>query len=210
MRSALLLLLVLLPSSIKIPIYRKVFNYKIGRDVTIGLSYIRVGQLAIGDHVRIGHLNIFSGVRAVSIGSFSIIGRCNWFYTGEEFSCAASIRERGNTPEIIIGDHCGIANDHHFDVEDRITIGDYTTIAGERSLFFTHQLDMRQSKQSTKPIAIGKYCMLGSNVSLGPGATIPDNCFVSLGSVVLRQSYEPHSLISGNPAVATRSLPEGA
>ena len=51
-RWALLWLIVPLPSRLKLPIYRGCFGYRIGRDVSIGLTLIRVGRLEIGDHVR--------------------------------------------------------------------------------------------------------------------------------------------------------------
>ncbi|MCI0689833.1 MAG: hypothetical protein L0Y54_21725 [Sporichthyaceae bacterium] len=199
-------LLVPLPSAIKVPLYRLLFGYRIGRDVRIGLVLIRVGRLTIGDHARIGSFTIFKDIPEVAIGSCCLIGRSNHFTTAAEFSCERSRRERGNAPCLVIGDHCGISVGHRFDVQDRFEIGAFTTVAGQSSTFFTHQLDIASGKQTTKPILIGPYCMLGSDVRLGPGARIGPCSVVGMGAVVHKAFSDPYALIVGNPATVARRL----
>ena len=60
----------MLPSWLKIPLYRILFGYHIGKGVKIGFSpFINVGACRIEDHVRIGAFNVFYRVRELEIGA---------------------------------------------------------------------------------------------------------------------------------------------
>jgi acetyltransferase-like isoleucine patch superfamily enzyme len=201
---------VILPSFLKILIYRRVFGYKFGKGVKIGLSWLSVRRLEIGDHVFISHFVRFKNIPEVKIGNYVTIGVGNTFTSTYEFTNERSLTERGNRPTLIIGDHCGIAMLHYFDIQDTLTVGSYTTIAGKGSVFFTHYLDVVNATQATKPIHIGEYCMLGSSVQFAPGVSVPNFCVVAMGAVVTEEFTETHCLIAGNPATIIRNLPEDA
>ncbi len=198
------------PNFIKVFVYRKFFKYKIGKNVRIGLSWIFVDILEIADHVIIGHLNSIKGIPLVKIGSFSIIGRGNTFTSTHEFTNPKSLEERSNRPELIIGSHCAVVAFHYLDIQDQFEIGDFTTISGKNSVFFSHYLNVISGAQSTKPIYIGKYCMIGSSVQFVPGARIPDYCVVGMGSVVTKKFLNSYWVIGGNPASEIKRLPENA
>jgi acetyltransferase-like isoleucine patch superfamily enzyme len=198
------------PSRLKIPIYRWVFGYKIGKHVKIGLSWIHVGKLEIGDHVIIRHLVRFKNLPEVKIGHHCAFGFGTTFTSAPEFIDPGGLKARGNRPMLTVGDHCGITMLHYFDVQDALIIGDFTTIAGRGSVFFTHYLDLITGKQSCKPISVGRYCMIGSNARFAPGSSVPDYCAVGMGAVVTKQFPETHCLIGGNPAAVIRKLPEDA
>ena len=202
------LIITFLPSIIKIPIYRHIFGYKIGRHVKIGLSWIYVDNLEVGDHVIIRHFNRLKNLTEVKIGCYSIIGMGNTFTSSPEFTHKLSSRERGNHAKLIMGDHAAITLFHYFDVQDLIFIGDYTTIAGKGSTFFTHYINVEKNLQSCKPIYIGRYCMIGSSVKFAPGAVIPDYCVVGMGSVVAKVFHDSYVILAGNPATFVRKLPE--
>jgi acetyltransferase-like isoleucine patch superfamily enzyme len=208
--NSLSLFVIFLPSFAKVSIYRTVFNHTIGKDVKIGLSWIRVDKLIIGDHVRIGHLNRFKRVPHVEIGDHAVIGAGNTFTSTYEFTNATSLAVRGNKPVLRIGRHANITLLHYFDVQDEFYIGPFTVIAGRGSTFFTHYLDVLHSAQSTKPLNVGSYCMVGSGVQFTPGASVPDCCVVGMGAVVTSRFTDTHSLIAGNPAKVIRSLPKDA
>ena len=99
---------------------------------------------------------------------------------------------------------------HYFDVQDRITIGSFTTIAGLSSAFWTHYIDVTTNAQSAKPVSIGAYCMVGSHVRFVPGAAVPDCCVVAMGAIVTKPFTETHRLIGGFPAEVIRTLPRDA
>jgi len=175
------LLIIFLPSFLKIPSYRWIFGYRIGGDVVIGLSWIRVGTLCIGDHVRIGHLNRFKNVPEAEIGDYTTIGNGNTFTSTGEFTDSRGIARRGNNPALSIGAHVGITLLHYFDVQDSLTIGAYTTVGGRGSMFVTHYLDTLKGMQSCEPIRIGRYCMIGSNARFTPERFCPTTAWSAWG-----------------------------
>jgi acetyltransferase-like isoleucine patch superfamily enzyme len=200
------LAVIILPSKIKIPIYRQLFGYQIGRRVKIGLSWIRVGTMEIGDYVHISSFVRLKNIPEVKIGAYSTIGLGCTFTSSYEFANSQSFIARGNRPFLSIGNHCGIGILHYFDIQDAFVVESFTTIAGKSSVFFTHFIDVATALQSARPIHIGKYCMLGSNVIFSPGAKIADFSVVGMGSVVTKKFSETHCLIAGNPAAIIRKL----
>ena len=89
-----------LPSWLKIPLYRSWYGYRIGSGVRIGFSpfvgvtrceigdgvrigsfnlFLRIGQLEIGRHTQIGFANLIRGGARVTIGSYVSILRLNVF-----------------------------------------------------------------------------------------------------------------------------------
>lgn len=193
-------LLIFMPNWIKLPVYRKVYGYKIGNGVKIGFSWIFVHEMEISGDVIIGHLNRFKNIPKVIIGKYSVIGSQNTFTSTWEFTNPLGITIRNNNPCLLIGDHCGITNRHYFDIQDQFIIGSYVTIAGHRSNFFTHFINVTDCVQSTKPITIGNYCMIGSGVNFVPGSIIPNYCIVGMGSVVTKPFFKEYILVGGNPA----------
>jgi acetyltransferase-like isoleucine patch superfamily enzyme len=202
-------LLIIAPSPVKIFFYRRVYGHKIGKHVRIGLTWIDVDKLEIGDHVVIGHFNRIKGIPEVRIGNHTTIATGNTFTSTSEFTKPDAIAQRQNCPKLIIGEHCGIAMLHYFDVQDAFTIGEYTTIAGVYSVFFTHYIDVISNLQSAKPIKIGKYCMVGSSVRFAPGTCVPDYCVIGMGSIVTKtfNDADSYTLLAGNPARVIRQLP---
>lgn len=106
----------------------------------------------------------------------------------------------GISAGIYISDDCGLASDtklyafsHHY--RSRKSPADQTFHFGPRA---AHE---RQCLLEG-PIFLGKNTGVAVNSILLPGASIPENCFISVASVVSRQSFKPNTVISGNPAKA--------
>jgi len=209
-RTFLSLLVIPLPSWLKVPIYRGVFKYRIGRDVKIGFTWILVDRLEIEDHVRIGHLNRFKDIPEVIVRDHCIVSHFNQFIGSVEFTHPDGLRERGNRPRLVLGRHSGISMFHHLDVNDSLEIGDFTIFAGVGSIVFTHYLDVMTCAQTPRPVHIGAYCMVGSAVRIVPGARVPDCSVVAMGAVVSGTYAESHCLIAGNPAAVVRRYPADA
>jgi acetyltransferase-like isoleucine patch superfamily enzyme len=105
-----------------------------------------------------------------------------------------------------MGPHSAITSRHYIDCVESVTIGAYATVAGMRSQFFTHSLDLEQSRQSAKPITIGDYTMIGTGSILLPGACVPDRAVLGAGSVVTGALTQPLHLYAGVPAKPIRKL----
>ena len=218
LRAAGHLLLALLPSALKIPLYRWLFGYHIGRGVRIGLSpFVGIEECSIGDGVRIGHFNLFIDVDRIELGDRVQIGFLNVLRGGSRITIGSysSLLRRNvlnsipepdivteAVPEIDLGSGVVITAGHWLDFTDRIRIGAHSIIGGRNSSFWTH------NRQRTRGIEVGHHCYFGSEVRIAPGAAVADLCIVALGSVVLTRFDDPRVLIVGNPAVAQRTLGE--
>jgi acetyltransferase-like isoleucine patch superfamily enzyme len=207
----------LLPSFLKRSCYRFFFNYQIGKRVRIGVSIIdarecaigddvqighlnlivRVKKLALGDHVRIGHLNIIRGGDEVNLGRYSEIIRMN-----EINSIAEPETVNPIDPRFSLGDGSVITTGHKIDFTDRVTIGRRSILGGRNSSLWTH------NRQRTRPIDIGSFAYIGSEIRIAPGGSLPSKCIVGIGSVITAQLSCEGFLIAGVPAKPVKELSE--
>jgi acetyltransferase-like isoleucine patch superfamily enzyme len=214
-RLLVLSLIALLPSVLKRPLYRLVFGYRVGKRVRIGLSIIDARECTIGDDVQIGHLNIVISIEKLSIGDHVKIGHLNIIRGGDEVRLgrySEIIRmneinsipdpdvENATDPRFVLGDGSIITTGHKIDFTDRVEIGSRSIIGGRNSSLWTH------NRQRTRPIDIGSFTYIGSEIRIAPGGSIPSRCIVGIGSVITSQlSLEGH-LIAGVPARSIKPL----
>src|SRR5438067_4603767 len=83
-RIAVLASIALLPSFLKRPCYRLFFGYRIGKRVSIGLSILDAQECRVDDDVVIGHLNLIFRVKKLEIGDHARIGYLNIIRGGDE------------------------------------------------------------------------------------------------------------------------------
>lgn len=216
-RFVILALIGVLPSFVKRPLYRLCFGYKVGKRVRIGLSIIDarectinddvqighfnvmigVGTLGIGDHVRIGHLNIIRGGDEVSLGRYAEIIRMN-----EINSIPDPDVVNPTDPRFLLGEGSIITAGHKIDFTDRVTIGRRSILGGRNSSLWTH------NRQRTRPIEIGSFAYIGSEIRIAPGGSLPSRCVVGIGSVITSELSAEGYLIAGVPAKAVKELSE--
>jgi acetyltransferase-like isoleucine patch superfamily enzyme len=205
----------LLPSFLKRPCYRLFFGYKIGKRVRIGLSIIdaaecridddvqighlnlviRVKKLEMNDHVRIGHLNVIRGGDEVHLGRYSELIRMNEINSIAEPDVVNPI-----DPRFILGDGSIITAGHKIDFTDRVTIGRRSILGGRNSSLWTH------NRQRTRPIDIGSFAYIGSEIRIAPGGSVPSKCIVGIGSVITSELDAEGYLIAGVPAKPVKEL----
>ncbi len=94
-----------------------------------------------------------------------------------------------------------IAASHKIDFTDRVEFGKRVILGGRNSSLWTQ-------RQMTKPITIGDYSYLGSEIRIAPGGNIPEKCIVGMGSVVTKNFENQNKLIAGMPATEIRELDE--
>jgi acetyltransferase-like isoleucine patch superfamily enzyme len=207
----------LLPGPVKRAVYRHVFKYEIGKGVRVGVSILDaatcvledgasighgnlvlgVGALRLGDHARIGYGNILRGGESIDLGRYSEVIRLNVVNAIPENDCISD-----PVPRFVLGAGSVVTSGHRFDFTDTIEIGKRTIVGGRNSSFWTH------NRQRTKPIRIGDFVYMGSEVRAAPGVEIPAYCIVGLGSVLVGRLTQSHSLVSGFPATVVRPLTE--
>jgi acetyltransferase-like isoleucine patch superfamily enzyme len=216
-RLTVLAFVALLPSFLKRTCYRLFFGYQIGKRVRIGLSIIdakecridddvtighlnvviRVKTLEIGDHVKIGHLNIIRGGDEVKLGRYTEIIRMNEINSIAEPDVVNPI-----DPRFSLGAGSIITTGHKIDFTDRVEIGRRTIIGGRNSSIWTH------NRQRTRPIEIGSFAYIGSEIRIAPGGSLPSRCVVGIGSVITSELTEEEYLIAGVPAKPVKRLTE--
>ena len=214
-RLCVLAAIAILPSPIAKFFLRTLFGYRIGKKVHIGFSLIDVKDCLIDDNVSIGHFNIFIGTKRVSIGDNTRIGHFNVFSGGdlvnigryceilrfnEINSLAASDMINSVDQTFILGDGTMLGASHKIDFTDRVEFGKRVILGGRNSSLWTH------NRQMTKPIRIGDFTYIGSEIRIAPGGEIPANCIVGIGSVITGKLDGEHNLIAGVPARVAKEL----
>ena len=205
----------ILPGFLKIPVFRLVFGYRIGRGVRIGVSLVdarevdlgdgtrighfnailRVGRVETGRHARIGTLNLIRGGERVRIGDYASVMRFNVLNAIPDHDCTT---EPVSVLEMDVG--AVIVSGHRVDFTDTVTLGKNVIVGGRNSSLWTH------NRQQTAPIRIGNFCYLGSEIRIAPGGELPDRCILALGAVLSGRIDSPGSLVGGVPAKVIRPL----
>ncbi len=126
---------------------------------------------------------------------------------------------RAEKAEIVIGDNVGISGATIY-ARKGIYIGDNTCVGGNCKIldndFHPIELEARNKLLSdpkggdsdlvpAKEIRIGRDCFIGCNTIILKGTQIGDGCVVGAGAVV-SGTFEPKSVIAGNPAKVIRKL----
>jgi len=197
------------------PCYRLFFGYHIGKRVHFGVSIIDAAECHIEDDVRIGHLNVIIGVQKLTMGDHVRIGHVNIIRGGEEvrlgrYSEIMRMNEINSIPEpdavnpveprFTLGAGSIVTTGHKIDFTDRIDIGRRTIIGGRNSSLWTH------NRQRTRPINIGEFAYVGSEIRMAPGSSIPSRCIVGIGSVITSKIDAEEWLIGGVPAKPIKEL----
>ena len=205
----------ILPWWLKNPLYRHLFGYRIGRRVRIGFSPLAVSQCTIGDDTRIGHLNLFWRTKELRIEDHVRIGHLNLFRGGDLIHLERFVEifranvinsipdpdvETPTIPRFRLGAGSILTTSHWLDFTDSIDIGCRSILGGRNSSLWTH------SRQWTRPIKIGSFVYLGSEVRLAPGAEVPAYSVVGIGSVIIDALGGHGSLIAGSPARSIKNL----
>jgi acetyltransferase-like isoleucine patch superfamily enzyme len=213
-RTAAHLALALAPQAVKVPVYRRLFGFRIAKDARIGVSLLDVDALELGPGARIGHGNVLTGTRAVRVGAGGQIGYCNVLRGGDaielgrfstvyRFNVINSIPDndcQGPTdPRLVLGEGAYVVSGHRLDFTDRIRLGRNVIVAGRNSSLWTH------NRQATAPIDIGDFCYLGSEVRLAPGASLGAVSILGMGAV-LAGAGDGGKVLGGVPARPLRDV----
>lgn len=206
-----------LPGFLKRPCFRLFFGYKIGKRVRIGFSIIDAAECQIDDDVTIGHLNAIVGVKKIVIGDHVRIGHLNIIRGGDEvvlgrYAEIIRLNEINSIPDPIVvnpidprfllGDGSIVTTGHKIDFTDRVTIGRRSILGGRNSSLWTH------NRQRTRPIDIGSFAYIGSEIRIAPGGAVPSRSVVGIGSVITSALTVEGQLIAGVPAKPIKDLSE--
>ncbi len=191
------LIVMFLPPATKVTLLR-LLGHKVHKTAYIGFSFLHVEHISLAEETYIGHGNVFTNLDQLELQAGARINRWNRFASGPAYA-----------GKLALGERSSISLRHYFDVCDTVQIGHDTIIAGHHSTFFTHSKGV-EIVDYVKPIYVGEWCYLGSNLCVVPGARVGSHCFVGMGAVLSGDfSQETYCLLAGNPvSVKKRLSPE--
>lgn len=176
------------------------FNYKIHKTAIIGKSIILAENLMMDENSSIGNLTFCKSIGLLSMGKKARLGSINYI-TGFPQNNKDFFAHRINRKcQLIIGNHSAVTGRHFLDCTAGIIIGDFTTFAGIRSQILTHSIDIKRNIQDCKPVEIGSYCFVGTNVTILPGSILPNFSVLAAKSLLNKNYEKEETLYGGVPA----------
>jgi acetyltransferase-like isoleucine patch superfamily enzyme len=196
------LLVMPLPMLIRRILLRYLLGWSIGARTKIGCSIILADSVSIGQDCRMGHFNIFRGLKILEIGNGTVILNLNHIMARKDVAWPREFR---------IGDHSQITSRHFFDSGGIVQIGNLCCIGGRDSQIWTHSLLLRADGLRAlewRRLVIDDRCYLGARVTL-VHCRIPSDCVVGAGAVVTKDFTIAGScfLLAGNPARIKKLYP---
>lgn len=210
MKFLLRLCVVILPWALRRHALRWCFGYQIHPAARIGWSWIFPEQLVMAEGARIGHLNVAIHLARVELGPHSCIDRGNWITGCPRGGRLHFTHLNDRDPALVLGPHSAVTKRHHLDCTERIEIGAFTIVAGYASQFLTHSIDLRKNRQDARPIIIGAYCFVGTNIVALGGSRLPPRSVLGAKALLNKAHAEPGWVYAGVPARAVAALPEDA
>ncbi len=208
-RKCLLAIAAISPWVIRKILLRTLCGARFGEGAHVGFSYIDTQLLELGPGAWIGSLNVVRHVREVRLESGAVLGNLN-SVSGMSVLTGTDDNGRYKSATLVIRSGGVVTNRHYMDVHADIEVGQMAIVAGVRSTFFTHSIDLAANRQVIAPISVGDRSFVGTNSVLLPGAHVPERCAVAAGSVVTGRLEEPGCLYGGVPARRIKAFPEGA
>lgn len=187
----------LLPASqIKNALLRKC-GFAIAERCSFGISLLLgTREVRLDAGCRISNFNVFRGLEKISMKSNASIGSWNWFSAATEFT-----RQEPRAC-FVIGRESAVTSRHYIDCSGGVLIGDFSTVAGQRSTFLSHGIDFDRNIQTTAPINIGDACFVSTGCTVLKGATLASKSVLAAGAVLTSQDpLARPGLWAGVPAV---------
>lgn len=199
----------LMPGEFRQKLLRRLFGHEIHPTANIGFNFISVEHLYMAEGSGINHLNMIRGLRRCELHEEVDIGRFNWITAIPLAQTMFFTKVEDRDPSLIVKRASVILHRHIIDCNAKVTIGEYSGLAGYRSTILTHGVDIKENAQTAQPVSIGDRTMVASNCVLLGGTVIPDRSVVAAGSSCRGRHEEP-GLYSGVPAKRVGDLPEDA
>jgi len=182
------------------------FKFEIHPTARIGFSWILAKKLILKEHAIIGNLNLCKRIDLLQLSIYAKLGSLNYITGFADGDVKAFSHVVNRTCQMIVGEQSRITSRHFFDCNGGLFIGRFTTIAGLRSVFLSHSIDVYENRQDAAPIMIGDYCFVGTGCTLLKGAQLPSYCVLGAGSLLNKFYEELYCLYAGSPARLIKRL----
>jgi len=163
----------------------------------------------LGENVKFGRMNRIRGGQHIEIDDNCIFGN--------NLRLEAISQYGGGIycPSIIFGKNVVINQNFHCTCANTIVIGDGTSITANCGVFdIIHPYDdisinPRIASIKTKPVVIGKDCIIGMNTVILPGTQMGNHCVVGANSTV-SGVFPDNCVIVGSPAKIVKRYDKGS
>lgn len=208
MRVIIQILLFFFPWKIRRLCLNAIFHFELHPKSRIGFSILKARKVVLAEGASIGHCCYCKSIDAMVMGRNSNFGNFNYIAGFSTFDPKVThFKHRTNRRcELVIGDETGITSRHYFDCNGGVFIGDFCQIGGFGSVFLTHSIDLKESRQDAEPIIIGDYCFIGLKTTILKGVRISDRVVVGAGSLVNKSLSESDAIYAGMPCQLVRRV----
>jgi acetyltransferase-like isoleucine patch superfamily enzyme len=206
MKTLLRLLVVLLPWRAKRLLLVRFWGYRLHPSARIGLSWFFPKNLEMAEGAAVGHFTVAIHLDNVVMGARATIGRGNWITGFPKGHPRHFAHQPDRDPSLYLGPHSAITKNHHIDCTSCIRIGAFVTVAGYRSQFLTHSINIDECRQDCAPIIIGDYAFVGTNVVILGGAVLPARSVLGAKALLNKAWTEEYRLYAGVPAKPVAEL----
>lgn len=200
----------LLPWTLRRIFLQLILGYQLHPSSKIGLSLVMPGMLVMKANSKIGDFNICKSLDTLMLEKSASIGRFNLItgYSTSTVSSRSFIHEPDRESVLLVKRHAAISNRHLIDCTNKITLGQYSILAGYSSQLFTHSVNLKESVQASHSIEIGDYCFVGSCSVILPGSKLPDYSVLGAKGLLSKKYLQTYYLYAGVPARPIKPLPE--
>lgn len=159
---------------------------------------LRVRMLRVGARVRIGPFNLLRGLVLAEFGEDSIIGPRNRFWANPVYRRVAAKPELAGVLQI--GNKVFLSKKHTLDCSGGFSMGDWSGIAGREVFVYSHSYDPRLNTMACAPTRVGRSSLVATKTTLAMGATLPDNCVLAMGGLLMPGATKTYAVYGGVPA----------
>jgi acetyltransferase-like isoleucine patch superfamily enzyme len=185
------LLLLLLPTALVRPLVNRM-GYRIARSARIGFSLVDVAGLDMAEGANIGHFNVIRGGFRFYLATNAAIGHINLI--------TRNVVEGPDGAELRLGTWSKITGIHRVDLTNSVTLGEYSTVAGQGCQLLTHgyvhEMEGLARYRIEGPITIGDNVYVGAGSILSMGVTLGNGVILGAGSTVAKSLIEPGLYVS--------------
>ncbi len=158
-------------------------GHKIGNNVKIGFSVIKLEKLQLGNDIIIGSFNIFKGPFTLVMDNKARIAHQNYITRAPKGVTYGDAVFK-------IGYNSNITSKHFIDVTRSVTLGSNTVMGGRDSQIWTHGYVHKETGNERYrvdgEVTIGNNVYMGSRCFINPGVTIADAISIGGGSSVAK------------------------
>ena len=158
---------------------------------------------------NIGSHTVITGRHRIRGHEYIQIGDNCWFGDSLRLEAISQYAGKKYTPRLVIEDKVCINQNFHCTCAEEVVIGKGTSITANCGVFdiihpYKNILENpREAVIETKPVTIGKDCLIGMNSVILPGTKIGNHCVIGANSVV-SGDYPNYCVIAGAPAKIVR------